>query len=146
MATIESTTATGLLFNPRTYDAAGFDEPTRRALNATIEWFESRGKRKLKDDDHERVWYADFLEFVKEQRIFATFLTPAADGQGDPQKRWDTARICAFNEITGFYGLPYWYTCRSRSSVSARSGRATTPPRADAPPTCSRRARYSPSA
>src|SRR3954447_11874565 len=111
MATIDRTSSsTALLFNPRTYDAAEFDEPTRKALLATIEWFESRGKRKLKDDDHERVWYADFLEFVRRERIFARFLTPAADGAGDPDKRWDTARICAFNEITGFYGLPYWYT------------------------------------
>jgi alkylation response protein AidB-like acyl-CoA dehydrogenase len=111
MATIESTSAgTALLFNPRSYDASEFDEPTRKALLATIEWFESRGKRKLKDDDHERVWYADFLEFVNRERIFATFLTPARDADGDPGKRWDTARICAFNEITGFYGLPYWYT------------------------------------
>src|SRR3954453_17921598 len=115
MATIESTSAetsarTALLFNPRTYDASEFDEPTRKALLATIEWFESRGKRKLKDDDHERVWYADFLEFVRENKIFASFLTPAQDGGGDENKRWDTARICAFNEITGFYGLPYWYT------------------------------------
>src|SRR4051812_29354622 len=114
MATIESTspgTGTTLLFNPHEYDASEFaDEPTRRALLATIEWFESRGKRRLKDDDHERTWYADFLEFVKRERIFATFLTPGADAQGDEGKRWDTARICAFNEITGFYGLPYWYT------------------------------------
>jgi acyl-CoA dehydrogenase len=109
MATTTST-STDVLFNPRTYDASEFDEPTRKALLATIEWFESRGKRKLKDDDHERVWYADFLEFVKRERIFASFLTPAADGNGDEDKRWDTARICAFNEITGFYGLPYWYT------------------------------------
>src|SRR4051794_20626672 len=110
MATIDRTTATSLFFNPRTYDAHEFDEPTRRALLATIEWFEERGKRKLKDDDHERVWYADFLEFVKRERIFASFLTPAAEAQKDSGKRWDTARICAFNEITGFYGLPYWYT------------------------------------
>src|SRR4051795_7694948 len=111
MATIESTSAgTALLFNPRSYDASEFDEPTRKALLATTEWFESRGKRRLKDDDHERVWYADFLEFVKRERIFATFLTPARDAGGDSGKRWDTARICAFNEITGFYGLPYWYT------------------------------------
>src|SRR3954468_2145810 len=111
MATIESTSAgTALLFNPQTYDGSEFDEATRKALLATIEWFESRGKRRLKDDDHERVWYAGFLEFVKENKIFASFLTPARDGGGDENKRWDTARICAFNEITGFYGLPYWYT------------------------------------
>jgi acyl-CoA dehydrogenase len=110
MATTAPTTSAPPLFNPRTYDAAGFDEPTRRKLLATIEWFEQRGKRRLKDDDHERVWYADFLDFVKRERIFASFLTPAAEGNGDADKRWDTARICAFNEITGFYGLPYWYT------------------------------------
>lgn len=98
------------LFNPTTYDAAGFDPETRRVLLATIEWFESRGKRVLKDHDHERVWYSDFLEFVKRERVFATLLTPAAEAGGDPDKRWDTSRICAFNEITAFYGLAYWYT------------------------------------
>src|SRR5690349_3699013 len=98
------------LFNPRSYDPADFDEATRRALLATIDFFEMRGKAALKEHDHERTWYADFLEFVKRERIFATFLTPAADGDGDTDKRWDTARISAFSEITGFYGLAYWYT------------------------------------
>ena len=111
MATTAPVTSAPHLFNPRTYDAAEFDEPTRLKLLATIEWFESRGKRRLKDDDHERVWYADFLEFVHQNDIFASFLTPAAQAkEGDADKRWDTARLCAFNEITGFYGLPYWYT------------------------------------
>ena len=89
---------------------ADFDEATRRALLATIDFFESRGKATLKEHDHERTWYADFLEFVKRERIFATLLTPAAEAAGDPDKRWDTARISAFSEITGFYGLAYWYT------------------------------------
>src|SRR3954470_14162201 len=112
MATLDRTSSsTALLFNPRTYDAAEFDEPTRRALLATIEFFETRGKRKLKDDDRDRVWYADFLDFVARERVFASFLTPAAEAGPDAGgKRWDTARICAFNEITGFYGLPHWYT------------------------------------
>src|SRR4051812_17244632 len=110
MATVDRT-STALLFNPRSYDAAEFDECTRKALLATIEFFERRGKRKLKDDDHERVWYADFLEFVRDGRIFATFLTPATEAGHDQEaKRWDTARICAFSEITAFYGLHYWYT------------------------------------
>ena len=26
------------------------------------------------------------------------------------ERRWDTARICAFSEISAFYGLAYWYT------------------------------------
>src|SRR6185436_14747776 len=99
-----------VLFNPRSYDPADFDEATRRALQATIDFFESRGKATLKEHDHERTWYADFLEFVKRERIFATLLTPAAEAAGDPEKRWDTARISAFSEITGFYGLAYWYT------------------------------------
>src|SRR6476661_5001176 len=110
MATIDRTSSTALLFNPRTYDASEFDEPTRRALLATIEFFESRGKRKLKDDDHERVWYADFLEFVHRERIFASFLTPAADAGGDPGKRWDTARIFAFGLSEKEHGADIYST------------------------------------
>ena len=112
MASVEQrpVAVSSVLFNPHSYDGAEFDEATRRALRATIDFFESRGKATLKEHDHERTWYADFLEFVKRERIFATLLTPASEGQGDPDKRWDTARISAFSEITGFYGLAYWYT------------------------------------
>ena len=99
-----------MLFNPRTYDGAGLDEESRRLMLATIEFFESRGKETLKQHDREGRWYSDFLEFVERERVFATLLTPAAEADGDADKRWDTARICAFNEITAFYGLPYWYT------------------------------------
>ena len=107
MATVAQDT---LLFNPATFDASEFDPETRRVLLATIEWFESRGKKALKDADHDREWYADFLDFVAREKVFATLLTPAAEAAGDPDKRWDTARIAAFNEITAFYGLVYWYT------------------------------------
>ncbi len=107
MATVAQDT---LLFNPHTFDASEFDPETRRVLLATIEFFESRGKRALKEHDHERTWYSDFLEFVAREKVFATLLTPAAEAAGDPDKRWDTARIAAFNEITAFYGLVYWYT------------------------------------
>jgi alkylation response protein AidB-like acyl-CoA dehydrogenase len=99
-----------LLFNPNTFDPPDLDPESRRVLLATIEFFESRGKRELKRADHEREWYADFLEFVKRERVFSTLLTPAAEAGDDEDKRWDTTRICAFNEITGFYGLAYWYT------------------------------------
>ena len=57
---------------------------------------------------HARVWYADFLDFVKREGIFATMCTPA--GYGRPGSRWDTWRICEFAEILAFYGLQYWYT------------------------------------
>jgi len=74
----------------------------------TIEFFENKGKTKLKSDYHEKVWYADFIEFLKKEKVFATLLTPSA--HGGEGCRWDTYRNCAFNEILGFYGLPYWYT------------------------------------
>jgi acyl-CoA dehydrogenase len=75
----------------------------------TIEFFENKGKAKIKDDDRNRVWYSDFLEFQKEHKLFAQLLTPAQYGE-DENYRWDTWRICEFNEILGFYGLSYWYT------------------------------------
>ena len=93
-----------ILLNPKRYKRERPDDIVLK----TIDFFEQRGKKKLKADDHGRVWYADFLDFVKEERIFATLLTPS--GYGDVDSRWDTWRICGFNEVLAFYGLGYWYT------------------------------------
>lgn len=98
-----------LLLNPRDYDPVDLDPNTRRLLRATIAWFESRGKRRLLQDDLHAVWTGDFLDFVGHEKLFATFLTPAANSHGDPNKRWDAARNAALSEILGFYGLAYWY-------------------------------------
>jgi acyl-CoA dehydrogenase len=97
-----------VLLNPKQHNRPYPDERSRQIMLKTIEFFERKGKRKVKADDHERVWYTDFLEFQKEEGIFATLLTPSGYGDGDA--RWDTWRICEFNEILAFYGLCYWYT------------------------------------
>src|SRR5262249_6908208 len=97
-----------ILLNPKHHTREYPDERSRAIMLKTIDFFERKGKRRLTHDDRERVWYADFLEFVKQERIFATLLTPA--GYGDSDARWDTWRICEFNEILAFYGLAYWYT------------------------------------
>ncbi len=100
----------GLLFNPHTYDPQQFDTETRRLLRATIDFFEGLGKKRILDDDLSANWPADFIEFVRRERLFATFLTPSEFADGDPNKRWDAARNAALSEILGFYGLTYWYT------------------------------------
>lgn len=97
------------LLNPHTYDPQEFDAETRRLLRATIDWFESRGKQRVLQDDLDSVWASDFLDFVRREKLFATFLTPAEYADGDPNRRWDAARNAALSEILGFYGLPYWY-------------------------------------
>jgi acyl-CoA dehydrogenase len=99
----------GLLFDPNAYNPSQFDAETRRQLRAVIDWFEERGKTRLLRDDLEAAWVSDFLDFIKQERIFATFLTPSEYGGGDPNKRWDTSRNAALSEIFGFYGLSYWY-------------------------------------
>jgi acyl-CoA dehydrogenase len=100
----------GLLFDPNTYDPHEFDTETRRLLRATIDFFEGQGKKRILDDDLKAQWPADFVEFVKREKVFATFLTPSEFADGNPDKRWDAARNAALAEILGFYGLTYWYT------------------------------------
>ncbi len=107
--TSATTSTTSRLLNPGTYDPVEFDPATRRLFRATIDWFEAKGKTALTAQVRTDVWYADFIEFLARERAFATLLTPARDGGDDPDKRWDTARNAAFNEILGFYGLSYWY-------------------------------------
>ncbi len=97
-----------MLLHPKNETFEHLDPRSREIMLKTVAFFENKGKEKLKHDDHERVWYADFLAFLKEEKVFATLLTPAPYGDGD--KRWDTYRNCTFNEILGFYGLQYWYT------------------------------------
>ena len=99
----------GLLLNPATNDYSEFDAETRRLLRATIDFFESCGKQRLLQADLNAEWVADFLEFEKKEKLFATFLTPAAYAAGDEDRRWDAARNAALSEILGFYGLAYWY-------------------------------------
>jgi acyl-CoA dehydrogenase len=98
-----------ILLNPHSPNRYYPDERSRQIMLQTIEFFERKGKRRIKEDDRNRAWYSDFLEFQKQDHLFATLLTPARYGF-DADCRWDTWRNCEFNEILGFYGLAYWYT------------------------------------
>ncbi len=96
-----------LLFNPKKFQGEHLDEKSRGIMKNTIDFFESKGKQRLKEDDRNRVWYEDLLEHVKENEAFYTFLTPSEYGEGEC--RFDTWRNCHYNEILSFYGLHYWY-------------------------------------
>jgi len=99
-----------MLLNPNHLQRQYPDRRSAEIMAATVDFFESRGKARLKSDDHERVWYSDFLDHIGRERIFASLLTPSAHGASDDLAcRWDTYRISAFAEIVGFYGLNYWY-------------------------------------
>ncbi len=97
-----------MLLNPKSQTYNFLDPKSRELMRKTIAFFENKGKQKLKEDDRNRVWNYDFVEFLKKEQIFATLMTPS--GYGADDSRWDTFRNCAFNEILGFYGLCYWYT------------------------------------
>lgn len=104
-----------LLFNPRSYAPELVDAESAKLLTSVIEFFESKGQARLKDEYHACNWYADFIEFNRESGMFASVATPASSAQlvaadvarGDG--RWDTARINELNEILGFYSLDHWY-------------------------------------
>lgn len=95
------------LLNPKQLLESHPDPKLNEILRKTVAFFETKGKKSLKEDDLNRVWYTDFLKFIQREKIFATLLTP--QGYGDADCRWDTSRLCAFNELLGFYGLCYWY-------------------------------------
>ncbi|MEA3362877.1 MAG: acyl-CoA dehydrogenase [Thermodesulfobacteriota bacterium] len=95
------------LFNPQNYQREHADEKSRLLVEKTIAFFEKKGLKQIKEDDQSMVWYEDFLDFIKDEKIFATMLTPA--GYGAEDSRWDMWRIGEFNEVLAFYGLCYWY-------------------------------------
>lgn len=97
-----------ILFNPKKKKRFYPDTVSEEIMNKTIEFFETKGLGSIKKDDQERIWYREFIEFIGKEKIFARLLTP--EKYGDEHSRWDMWRIQGFNEILGFYGLPYWYT------------------------------------
>ena len=100
-----------MLLNPKQEKFEHLDPKSREIMLKTVNFFETKGKEKLKECSHKHVWYDDFIQFLKENKIFSTLLTPdkyADDGDNDT--RWDTYRNCDFNEILGFYNLSHWYT------------------------------------
>jgi len=92
-----------ILLNPKKYHRENSDESSREVMQKTIQFFEDTGLKKLKEDFHERTWYADFIDFMGKEQILATMMTNAENGGED--SRWDTSRVCEFAEILGFYGL-----------------------------------------
>ena len=97
-----------ILLNPRNHVRKYPDEKSRQIMLKTIEFFESKGLKKIKQDWHQKTFNYDFVEFLKENQIFATLMTPSGYGAAD--SRWDNYRNCEFSEISSFYGITYWYT------------------------------------
>ena len=61
-----------MLLNPKRGVREYPDEASRELMLAVIDFFETKGLARIKHDDHERVWYQDFLDFVAEKRLFST--------------------------------------------------------------------------
>ena len=97
-----------ILLNPKKLSREYADARSAEIMKKTAEFFEAKGIGKVKEDDQNRVWYEDFVDFLKREKVFATLLCPPE--YGIESSRWDTWRNCEFNEILGFYGLCYWYT------------------------------------
>ena len=96
-----------ILFNPSKYQRDHADALSCELVENTIQFFENKGLQKIKEDDQSMVWYEDFLQFIKGEKIFATLLTPQEYGDGTT--RWDMWRLSEYNEVLAFYGLCYWY-------------------------------------
>lgn len=47
-----------ILLNPKKHERYYPDEDSKEIMLKTIEFFENKGKAKLKEDDRKRVWYS----------------------------------------------------------------------------------------
>ena len=98
-----------ILLNPKNMVRNYPDQRSRDIMEKTIAFFERKGLTRLKEDYNGAVWYADFIEFCKQEGVLASLMTPAQQGKEGENAVWDTWRVCGFAEILGFYGLCYWY-------------------------------------
>ncbi|MBI9092655.1 MAG: acyl-CoA dehydrogenase family protein [Desulfobacterium sp.] len=97
-----------LLLNPKNYQERNYpDDRSKEIMLKTIQWFENKGHKKMKEDFMSPEFTYDFAEFIKEEKIFETLFLPK--GYGDEDQYYSTYRMFEFSEICGFYGSAYWY-------------------------------------
>ncbi|MFP4040722.1 MAG: hypothetical protein ACLFS7_09285, partial [Desulfosudaceae bacterium] len=97
-----------LLLNPKKYQDRNYpDERSREIMLKTIEFFENKGLKKMKEDFFSFEFTYDFAEFVKKEGIFEILFLPR--GYGEEDQYYSTYRMFEFSEICGFYGTAYWY-------------------------------------
>lgn len=96
-----------LFLNPQKYQSPMADGRTREIMLKTIAFFEKKGLKSIKEDDQQCLWYDDFINFLKDEQIFADLLTPS--GYGGPEARFDLSRVCEFSEVSAFYSLAFQY-------------------------------------
>lgn len=98
-----------LLLNPKNYQERNYpDERSKEMMLKTIEWFENKGMKKMKEDAFAATFTDDFTEFVHKEKIFETLFLPK--GYGPDDQYYSTYRMYEMSEILGFYGCAYWYT------------------------------------
>ena len=98
------TAETPLLLNPKTRDYAELDPASRRILRATIDFFEDKGKAWLKQQARDRVWYTDFLDMIKKERVFAHLAPPRHTTTATRTSAGTPGGSASSTEILGFYG------------------------------------------
>ncbi len=57
-----------ILLNPRKLSRQYSDERSLEVMASTVDFFEKKGKKRLKEDAHQRVWYG--TELLNARHVF----------------------------------------------------------------------------
>jgi len=97
-----------VLFNPQDYNPNHPDLITTDRIYKTIDFFEKKGLKAIREDDVKLRWQSDWMNYQADHQIFSTMLT--CEGYGAENSRFDLSRICEMSEILAFYSEGYQYT------------------------------------
>ena len=66
-----------ILLNPKKYQDRNYpDERSKEIMTKTIEWFESKGLQKMKEDYRSREFTYDFADFIKKKKFLKPCFYP----------------------------------------------------------------------
>lgn len=97
-----------VLYNPQKLNEDFGDERTKEIVEKTIDFFEKKGLKRLREEHKAMLWHQDWLEYQQEHGLYASLLTP--EGFGDEGSRFDLHRQSVFTEALGFYSVGTWYS------------------------------------
>ena len=85
--------------------ATYFNDP---AIRKVVEFFDNKGLKKLKEEDQSERWYADWVTYQGENKIFASLLSTKA--HSTLGHHFSVLKLTRFMEVIGYFSPAHGYS------------------------------------
>jgi len=97
-----------LVFSSQRPTGAGEIYLRETGLRKLVEFFEKKGLRAIKEEDHRQEWYGDWIAFQAENGLYAGLLSPKE--YSTRGNEFDLLRLARFLEVFAYFSTAHGYS------------------------------------